>query len=76
MVPERNRDEPLENDERVAPHGLSGKPPLSISEATGADRRFIPSCAIAGGLSLEDHIFKAIALAAPYIKPSAWVAPP
>jgi glutamate synthase domain-containing protein 2 len=29
---------------------------------------FIPSCAIAGGLSLEDHIFKAVALAAPYIK--------
>ena len=29
---------------------------------------FIPSCAIAGGLSLEDHIFKALALAAPYIK--------
>lgn len=29
---------------------------------------FIPSCAIAGGLSLEDHIFKAIALGAPYIK--------
>ena len=29
---------------------------------------FIPCCAIAGGLSLEDHIFKAFALAAPYIK--------
>jgi glutamate synthase domain-containing protein 2 len=29
---------------------------------------FIPSCAIAGGLALEDHIFKAVALAAPYIK--------
>ena len=29
---------------------------------------FIPSCAIAGGLALEDHIFKGIALAAPYIK--------
>jgi glutamate synthase domain-containing protein 2 len=29
---------------------------------------FIPSCAMAGGLSLEDHIFKAVALAAPYIK--------
>ncbi len=28
---------------------------------------FIPSCVIAGGLSLEDHIFKAIALASPYI---------
>jgi glutamate synthase domain-containing protein 2 len=31
-------------------------------------RAYIPSCAMAGGLSLEDHIFKAIALAAPYIK--------
>lgn len=29
---------------------------------------YIPSCAIAGGLALEDHIFKAIALASPYIK--------
>ncbi len=29
---------------------------------------FIPSCAMAGGLALEDHIFKAIALASPYIK--------
>ncbi len=29
---------------------------------------FIPSCAMAGGLALEDHIFKAIALSAPYIK--------
>jgi glutamate synthase domain-containing protein 2 len=29
---------------------------------------FIPCCAMAGGLSLEDHIFKAFALAAPYIK--------
>jgi len=28
----------------------------------------IPSCAIAGGISLEDHIFKAIALASPYIQ--------
>jgi glutamate synthase domain-containing protein 2 len=29
---------------------------------------FIPACAIAGGLALEDHIFKGLALAAPYIK--------
>ena len=29
---------------------------------------FIPSCAMAGGLALEDHIFKAFALASPYIK--------
>lgn len=29
---------------------------------------FIPSCAMAGGFSLEDHIFKGIALGAPYIK--------
>lgn len=28
---------------------------------------FVPSCAIAGGIALEDHIFKAIALGAPYI---------
>jgi len=30
--------------------------------------RFVPACAIAGGLSLEDHIFKALALGAPYVK--------
>ncbi len=30
--------------------------------------KFIPDCAIAGGISLEDHIFKAFALGAPYIK--------
>lgn len=29
---------------------------------------FIPCCAMAGGLSLEDHIFKAFALGAPFIK--------
>jgi glutamate synthase domain-containing protein 2 len=29
---------------------------------------FIPGCAIAGGISLEDHLFKALALGAPYIK--------
>ncbi|MFB0506599.1 MAG: FMN-binding glutamate synthase family protein [Thermodesulfobacteriota bacterium] len=29
---------------------------------------FIPGCAIAGGISLEDHVFKALALGAPYIK--------
>jgi len=30
--------------------------------------KFIPPVAIAGGLALEDHIFKAIALGAPYVK--------
>jgi glutamate synthase domain-containing protein 2 len=29
---------------------------------------FVPSCAIAGGIALEDHVFKAIALGAPYIQ--------
>jgi glutamate synthase domain-containing protein 2 len=29
---------------------------------------FIPSCAIAGGIALEDQVFKALALAAPYVK--------
>jgi len=31
-------------------------------------KAYIPPIAIAGGLSLEDHIFKALALAAPYVK--------
>lgn len=30
-------------------------------------KEFTPSCAIAGGIALEDHVFKAIALGAPYI---------
>jgi len=38
---------------------------LSRLDEKGA---FIPSCAIAGGIALEDHIFKALALGAPYIK--------
>jgi len=29
---------------------------------------FVPSCAMAGGIALEDHIFKALALGAPYVK--------
>jgi len=29
---------------------------------------FIPSCAIAGGIALEDQIFKALALGAPYVQ--------
>ena len=29
---------------------------------------FIPTCAIAGGISMEDHVFKAIALGAPFVK--------
>lgn len=33
----------------------------------GEKGEFIPSCAIAGGIALEDHIFKAIALGAPYV---------
>jgi len=39
-----------------------------ICERLKAKRAFIPPIAIAGGLSLEDHIFKAIALGAPYVK--------
>ncbi len=30
--------------------------------------KFVPCCAIAGGISLEDHVFKALALGAPYVK--------
>jgi hypothetical protein len=29
---------------------------------------FVPSCAIAGGITLEDHVFKAVALGAPYVR--------
>ena len=33
-----------------------------------AKGKFVPDCAIAGGISLEDHMFKAFSLGAPYIK--------
>jgi glutamate synthase domain-containing protein 2 len=38
---------------------------LTRLKAIGA---FIPSCAVGGGIALEDQVFKAIALGAPYIK--------
>lgn len=31
-------------------------------------KAFVPDCAVAGGIALEDQIFKAIALGAPYVK--------
>jgi len=39
-----------------------------ICERLSAKGAYIPPIAMAGGLSLEDHIFKAMALAAPYVK--------
>ena len=39
-----------------------------MCERLNAKGAYIPPIAIAGGLSLEDHIFKAIALGAPYVK--------
>lgn len=39
-----------------------------MCEKLKAKGAYIPPIAIAGGLSLEDHIFKAIALGAPYVK--------
>jgi glutamate synthase domain-containing protein 2 len=39
-----------------------------MCERLKAKGAYLPPLAIAGGLSLEDHIFKAIALAAPYVK--------
>lgn len=39
-----------------------------MCEKLKAKGAYIPPIAIGGGLSLEDHIFKAIALAAPYVK--------
>jgi glutamate synthase domain-containing protein 2 len=39
-----------------------------MCETLKAQGAYIPPIAIAGGLSLEDHIFKAIALGAPYVK--------
>jgi len=29
---------------------------------------FVPACAVAGGLSMEDHVFKALALGSPFVK--------
>jgi len=39
-----------------------------MCEKLRAKGAYIPPIAIAGGLSLEDHLFKAIALGAPYVK--------
>ncbi len=39
-----------------------------MCERLKAKTAYIPPIAIAGGLSLEDHLFKAIALGAPYVK--------
>ncbi|OGQ94301.1 MAG: glutamate synthase [Deltaproteobacteria bacterium RIFOXYD12_FULL_57_12] len=39
-----------------------------MCEKLAARGAYIPPIAIAGGLSLEDHIFKALALGAPYVK--------
>jgi glutamate synthase domain-containing protein 2 len=39
-----------------------------MCERLKAKGAYIPPIAIAGGLSLEDHIFKAIALGAPHVK--------
>lgn len=39
-----------------------------MCERLRAHGAYIPPIAIAGGLSLEDHIFKALALGAPYVK--------
>ncbi len=39
-----------------------------MCELLRAKGAYIPPIAIAGGLSLEDHLFKALALAAPYVK--------
>ncbi|MBI5248686.1 MAG: FMN-binding glutamate synthase family protein [Desulfomonile tiedjei] len=39
-----------------------------MCERLSAQGAYIPPIAMAGGLSLEDHIFKAIALGAPYVK--------
>lgn len=40
----------------------------AMCEKLRAKGAYIPPIAIAGGLSLEDHLFKAIALGAPYVK--------
>jgi hypothetical protein len=39
-----------------------------MCERLQAKGAYVPPIAISGGLSLEDHIFKALALAAPYVK--------
>jgi glutamate synthase domain-containing protein 2 len=39
-----------------------------MCERLRAQGAYVPPIAIAGGLSMEDHIFKALALGAPYVK--------
>lgn len=39
-----------------------------MCERLSAEGAYVPPIAIAGGLSLEDHIFKSLAMGAPYVK--------
>lgn len=39
-----------------------------FAERLAKEGKFVPDIAMAGGFSLEDHIFKVIALGAPYVK--------
>jgi len=40
----------------------------SFAQRLAAKGKFVPDLAMAGGFSLEDHVFKAIALGAPFVK--------
>ena len=39
-----------------------------LIKGLGEKGEFVRSCSVAGGIAIEDHIFKALALVAPYIK--------
>ena len=39
-----------------------------LCQRLAAKKRFVPDLAIAGGFSAEDHIFKVLAMGAPYVK--------
>jgi len=65
----RHGHEPLADDERV------GHPSVEIWSLTWkyADqlakaKQFVPDIALAGGITFEDQIFKALSLGAPYVK--------
>ena len=66
----RHRHEPLAHDVRVGgcPPCICTAWPMSCAAAWPPAAAGVPDIAFAGGFSAEDHIFKALALGAPFVK--------
>ena len=65
----RHGNESMADDERMGhSHRVLESLTYRMCEQLKAQGNYVPPIAIAGGMSLEDHIFKALALGAPYVK--------